>query len=299
MDRIEVWLSVARESLSPRTLALYASVLGQVREALGAAEDWTIFGLMGWLGECSARECSDATRNTYLQALRSFCRTQRKDIYEDLPKNIGAMPTQPKVAEVDDVQALYESPARKPKLRPALLLRADAGLRECEVRGLTWEDVDPVNEVIRVQGKRNKVRLLPVPSRRLGTAIHAAASRLEVATGYVVPGRGGEQMVRDCLSRQLAEASHEILGRRLPAHSFRHGFAVRTVQSQVSEKMLQMALGHSSLSTTDRHLRGLDGDVEALREALGEWRGRVQHDAVCRLAGDARRRLPCESLQPG
>lgn len=268
MDRIEVWLSVVRESLSPRTLALYTSVLGQVREALGAVEDWTLFGLMGWLGECSARGCADATRNTYLQALRSFCRTQHKDLYEALPRSINIMPTQPRVAEADDIQTLYESPALRPKLKLALLLMADAGLRECEVRGLRWEDVDLVNKVIRVEGKGKKVRLLPVPSQRLWAALYSEASRLAAPAGHVVPGRGGEQMVRNCLSKQLAKASETVLGRCLPAHSFRHGFAVRAIQRQVPEKMLQMALGHGALSTTDRYLKGLDGNVEALREAL-------------------------------
>ena len=273
MDRIEVWLSVVRESLSPRTLELYEMVLRQVKEALGEPEAWTIFGVMGWLADCSARGCSDATRHTYLQALRSFCRTQRKDLWEELPRSITAMPTKPRVAEVDDVQALYESPAVKPRLKLALLLMADAGLRECEVRGLTWENVDLVNEVIRVQGKGNKVRMLPAPSQRLWAALQREAERLAAASGYVIPGRGGEQITRGHISRRLGDAAERILGHRLPAHSFRHGFAVRAVQSQVPEKMLQMALGHSALSTTDRYLRGLDGNVEALREALGGMAG--------------------------
>ena len=273
MDRIEVWLSVVRESLSPRTLDSYASVLGQVGRALGEAEGWTIFALMGWLGECGARGCSDATRNTYLQALRSFCRTQRPDLHEHLPNYIDSMPTQPRVAEVEEVQTLYESRALKPKLKLALLLVADAGMRECEVRGLRWEDIDLVNEVLRVEGKGNKVRLLPVPSVRLWAALEQAAGKLTAVAGYVVPGRGGEQMTRGHLSRQLGDAAENILGRRLPAHAFRHGFAVHAVHSKVPEKMLQMALGHGSLSTTDRYLKGLDGDVEALRDALGGMEG--------------------------
>jgi integrase len=268
MSRIKVWLSVVRESLSPRTLGLYEMVLRQVQEKLGAPETWTIFGIMGWLAECSTRGCSDATRNTYLQALRSFCRTQRKDIYGSLPKNITAMPTKPRVAEADDVQALYESATLKPRLKLALLLMADAGMRECEVRSLSWENVDLANQVVRVQGKGNKVRMLPMPSPRLWAALQGQAARIGTPVGYVVPGRGGEQITRGHLSRQLGDASEEILGHRLPAHSFRHGFAVRAVQSKVPEKMLQMALGHQALSTTDRYLKGLDGNVKALREAL-------------------------------
>lgn len=273
MSRIKVWLSVVRESLSPRTLGLYAMVLGQVQEKLGEPETWTLFGIMGWLANCSARGCSDATRNTYLQALRSFCRTQRKDLYGDLPRNITAMPSKPRVAETDDVQALYESAALKPRPKLALLLMADAGLRECEVRSLTWENVDLTNQVIRVQGKGNKVRLLPMPSPRLWAALQGQAARIGTPVGYVIPGRGGEQMTRGHLSRRLGDASEEILGHRLPAHAFRHGFAVRAVQSRVPEKMLQAALGHASLATTDRYLQGLNGDVEALREALGGMEG--------------------------
>ena len=268
MDRIEVWLSVVRESLSPRTLGLYEMVLRQVQEALGAPEGWTIFGLMGWLAECGERGCSDATRNTYLQSLRSFCRTQRTDIHEKLPSLITAMPVQVRVAEVDDVQLLFDSPRLKPKLRLALLLVADAGLRECEVRSLRWEGVDLDNHVLRVEGKGNKVRMLPAPSARLWVAVQERAAQGIDPDGFVIPGRAGAQMTRGHISRQLGDVAETVLGRRLPAHSFRHGFAVRAVQNQVPEKMLQIALGHASLATTDRYLRGLDTNVEALREAF-------------------------------
>ena len=71
-------------------------------------------------------------------------------------------------------------------------------------------------------------------------------------------GSGGELMTRGHLSRQLGDAAESGLGRRLPAHSFRHGFAVHAVQSEVPEKMLQMALEHGTLSTKDRYLKGLD-----------------------------------------
>ncbi len=261
------WIHIAGQGFSPRTKDLYARVLGEVEAALGPPTGWTIFGVSAWLQDLTTRGCSPATRHTYLQAVRSFCRSQLPDLWAQLPKRIPHMAGDPQVAHQEDIDALYASPQVRPALKTALLLMADGGLRECEVRALRWDDVDLVNEVLLVHGKGSKLRRVAVPSRRLWENLAKRAQPV----GYVVPGRGGNMLSRGTLSRQLAKASEVCTGKRLPAHAFRHGFAVRAAET-VPMNHLQRALGHASLSTTAKYLRSLDGDIEAQRKAFEAFR---------------------------
>ena len=79
-------------------------------------------------------------------------------------------------------------------------------------------------------------------------------------------------MARGVLSRQLGNLSEEVLGHRLPAHAYRHTFAVRASQCRISTKFIQMALGHQALASTEKYLRSLEGDVEVLRAGFGSFR---------------------------
>jgi integrase len=267
-QEVDTFLTVKQQSSSPRTADSYRRVLGEVERLLGAPSAWTIFGVTGWLNECAARGCSEATRHTYLQIVRSFSHSQLPDLWAQLPKRIPHLATAPRVAQVDEVGALYASPQVRPALKLALLLMADAGLRECEVRALRWEDVDAVNEVLRVSGKGLKARAVAIPSERLW----AMLLKRKQLTGYVLPGQRGGMLTRGLLSRELGNVSETLLGHRLPGHSFRHGFAVRASNSGVGVNSIQRALGHATLAQTSHYLEGLAGDVVEMRKQFEAFR---------------------------
>ncbi len=260
------WESYLRLGCSPRTVGNYLEVVNRAMQHCGDPEQWTGQALLDYL---HGLPVSPASKNTYLQALRAFCNQFRKDLATALPGVIRFAPPQPKVAYIEDIDKLLASKLR-PKQRLGLLLVADAGLRESEVRSLTWEQIDWEERSLLVNGKGHKVRVIPIVTERLWEALVAAHEKPR--SQYVVPGANGSPMTRGNLSRQLAQISEAVLGKRLPAHSFRHGFAVRAVRSQVPEAIIQRALGHSNLATTDRYLRGLDGNLEAQREGFAKFR---------------------------
>jgi integrase/recombinase XerD len=169
---------------------------------------------------------------------------------------------------VDEVGALYASPQVRPALKLALLLMADAGLRECEVRVLRWEDTDTTNETLHLRGKGMKARAVAIPSERLW----AMLLKRKQLTGYVLPGQRGGMLTRGLLSRELGNVSETLLGHRLPGHSFRHGFAVRASNSGVGVNSIQRALGHSSLTQTSHYLTGLSHDTSEMRKQFEAFR---------------------------
>jgi integrase/recombinase XerC len=169
---------------------------------------------------------------------------------------------QPVVAAGEDIDKMLAACRKGQRL--GLLLVADAGLRETEVRSLTWDKVNLEEGSLTVHGKGNKQRAIAIVTERL----RAALTEKKLDTGYVVPGQGGKKMARGVLSKRLGRISDRVLHRHLPAHSFRHGFAVRAVEARVPIKNLQLAMGHQQVSTTELYLRGLKPSIPAQHQAF-------------------------------
>ena len=108
-------------------------------------------------------------------------------------------------------------------------------------------------------------------TKRLRKALTGATAEA-LDSDFVVPGTSGSQIVRCLIGRSLRHLCAELGLRHLTPHSLRHAFAVRAVNSGVNPAHIQRALGHSSLQTTDKYLRGLDGDVEALKAGFESFR---------------------------
>ncbi|MFT3690151.1 tyrosine recombinase XerC [Paenirhodobacter sp.] len=126
------------------------------------------------------------------------------------------------------------------------------GLRISEALGLTGTDV-PLPEVLRIRGKGDKERLVPV----LPAARQAVADYLRLCPWPVEPGvalfrgvRGGPLNQR--LVALAMERARSALG--LPAtatpHAMRHSFATHLLAAGGDLRAIQELLGHASLSST-------------------------------------------------
>jgi len=251
------WLDTIKQTRSPETYKLYKMVITQMCDHCGHPKKWNGNSIADYLGWCKERGNSPSTRNTKLQVIRSFVRSVGLNI--SVPDKVPHLNPMPVVATEDDVRKLAKR--LNGKYRLALLLMADAGLRESEVRHLRWENVDGV---ITVEGKGSKVRVVPIATERLKKEL---AKQRKADQSYVVPGSNGKPMTPSWLSRHIAETAMSLKLGRLTAHSFRHQFAARSARQGVPTVAIQQALGHSNLATTEGYLRSLVGDVEFLEEA--------------------------------
>lgn len=138
--------------------------------------------------------------------------------------------------------------------RAMLELLYSSGLRLGELVGLDPGDVDLDDATVRVTGKGNKQRLLPV-GRAARQALRAwlrvrgqLAAEDEPALFVGVRGRRISPRVVQRRVRYWAQRSG--LPRRLYPHLFRHSFATHLLESSRDLRGVQELLGHADISTT-------------------------------------------------
>jgi integrase/recombinase XerD len=175
----------------------------------------------------------------------------------DLPRQPRLLPETLTVAEVE---ALLEA---APDLRARALLELlyAAGLRVSEALGLDLEDLSLDGGFVRVIGKGDKERLVPVGDIALdwlGSWLREGRPAL-LAAHHVDPIRGGPLFLGDRgarLARQQAFATVKTAARRagLPEavspHTLRHSFATHLLEGGADLRIVQELLGHASISTT-------------------------------------------------
>jgi integrase/recombinase XerD len=170
----------------------------------------------------------------------------------------------------DDPDA-REAPNAAHALRDRALLELlyAAGLRISEAIGLDREDLSVDGAFVRVIGKGDKERLVPVGDVALdwlGRWISGPRAAL-LARHHVAPTRGGPLFLGDRggrLARQQAWAAVKRaaaaagLTDRVSPHTLRHSFATHLLEGGADLRIVQELLGHASISTTQlyTHLTG-------------------------------------------
>ncbi len=170
-----------------------------------------------------------------------------------LPRSI------PRPVAPDDVLALAEDAAENARDGwigardwAVLLLLYGCGLRVSEATGLTGE-ILPLGETLRVTGKRNKTRIVPL----LDNVRQAIEGYLEQCP---FPPAKGEPLFRGARGRALSPAlirravqgARKRLGlsEKTTPHALRHSFATHLLAGGADLRSLQELLGHASLSST-------------------------------------------------
>jgi integrase/recombinase XerD len=177
----------------------------------------------------------------------------------DLPRMPRLLPETLTQAEAE---RLLEAPPEAAVLERALLeLLYASGLRVSEALNLDLEDLSFDGAFVRVIGKGDRERLVPVGEVALA-ALRAwrdgpRAALLEAH--HVAPGRGGPLFLGRSgrrLARQQAwtivkrAAAAAGLAGRVSPHTLRHSFATHLLEGGADLRIVQELLGHASISTT-------------------------------------------------
>lgn len=139
---------------------------------------------------------------------------------------------------------------RKPVPRTAFLLMYACGLRTSEAATLEVTAVDGVNGLVRVVGKGNKERRVPLPQPVLDEL--RRLWKMHRNPRWLCPNRSRNGPIsRDALWCTFRAAAREAgITKRLTPHSLRHGYATRLLESGVDTRVVQILLGHVSIATT-------------------------------------------------
>ncbi len=127
------------------------------------------------------------------------------------------------------------------------------GIRVAECCGLDCADLDRSLGTVRVLGKGDKERMVPVGDAALA-AVDAIWPRGGRATGPLFTNqRGGRLTTRSAHRIVGRQARLAGLDRRVTPHTLRHTFATHMLGEGADLRLIQELLGHSRLSTTQRY----------------------------------------------
>lgn len=229
-----------------------------------------INGLMirGYLGFLHKKN-KKVTIARKLSAVRSFFRFLVKHgVILDNPLDLILTPKQKKMIPVylpvDDVFRLLDSIQTHTLagIRNSAIFETlySSGIRVSELEGLNVYDVDFNKCLIRVLGKGNKERVVPIGTKAM-TAIKEYRKRLQTEAG-IGENDNTPLFLNKNLGRITSRSIARILGKTakecgllipVSPHALRHTFATHMLDAGADLRVVQELLGHRSLSTTQRY----------------------------------------------
>jgi integrase/recombinase XerC len=260
------YLAVERGS-SPHTLRSYATDLIEFTrfladEQIGGLGDADTRAVRAYLARLHQRRLSKATIARKLAAVRSCFRfLARRGALEVNPARQVRSPRLgrrlPSFLPKDEATQLLDAgpAAGTAGLRDRALVELlyASGLRVAECCGLDVEDLDEGRRTVRVVGKGDKERVVPVGETALEALAAYLAMRGRARGALFRNARGGRLTTRSALRIVKGLARRAGLGQRVTPHTLRHSFATHMLGEGADLRLIQELLGHSRLSTTQRY----------------------------------------------
>ena len=206
----------------------------------------------------STARLMSAIRRYYQYLCREKIREDDPSARLESPKIVKPLPKSLSESEVDSLLSA-------PDLNDPVQFRDKAmlevlyatGLRVSELVGLTMETINLQQGVIRVTGKGNKTRLVPLGEESVyWLERYIEEMRATLLSGQssdvLFPSRRGAQMVRQTFWHRIKYYAliAGIDKEALSPHVLRHAFATHLLNYGADLRVVQMLLGHSDLSTT-------------------------------------------------
>jgi len=241
---------------------------------IGSVNDIDAGRVRGYLRRLLTKN-GPATVARKLSALRSFSRFMLREGYlEHDPLSAISGPRLhkriPGFLTVDQVFRLLDAPSDQDRFehrdRAILELLYSTGIRVAELVSTDLDDLDSGAEMLRVTGKGNKERLVPVG----GPAIEAIrkyqqGERTDLILAALEKGRqvddrplfinnrGGRLTTRSIERFVSAYAQRAAIQIAVTPHVLRHSFATHLLEMGADLRSVQELLGHASLSTTQKY----------------------------------------------
>ena len=160
----------------------------------------------------------------------------------------------PQVLDADEMTRLVEVPtdsALGRRDRAMLELFYSSGLRLSELCSLRWRELDLGEGLVRVTGKGDKTRLVPVGSHARAALAEWKAESAASQDAPVFPGRAGAPISPRAVQLRLRHlARQQGLWKRVYPHLLRHSFASHVLESSGDLRGVQELLGHADIATT-------------------------------------------------
>ena len=174
--------------------------------------------------------------------------------------NIGLkLPEVLTVEEIDRIIATVDrSKAEGQRNRAILETLYSCGLRVSELVNLKLSDLYFDEGFIKVEGKGNKQRLIPISPRAINEIklYFTDRNQIEVKSGHedfvFISLRRGKRLSRIMIFHMIKELAQQAsITKNISPHTFRHSFATHLLEGGANLRAIQSMLGHESIATTE------------------------------------------------
>jgi integrase/recombinase XerD len=182
----------------------------------------------------------------------------------------------PVFLNIQEVEKLLEAPNSSSLFgqrdRAMLELLYSCGLRVSELINLSYHNINIKEEFIRIHGKGNKERILPMGEIAIDylTTYESNSRPILLKNGqsdsYFLSNRGKAMSRQNFFYIIKAYATQAGIEKPLSPHSLRHAFATHLVQKGADLRSVQLMLGHSDISSTQLYTHIQNAQLKAQHE---------------------------------
>jgi integrase/recombinase XerD len=217
-----------------------------------------------------SKEVSPRSQARIISGLKSFFNylvfeEYRKDTPLDLiesPKIGRKLPDTLSTNEINSlIKAIDLSTPEGERNRAMLETLYGCGLRVSELIGLRISDLFFEEDFIKVTGKGDKQRFVPISDvnkKYITIYTKEVRSHQKIQKGYediLFLNRRGKQLTRAMLFTIIKQLAVKIdLSKNISPHTFRHSFATHLLENGADLRAIQQMLGHESITTTEVYM---------------------------------------------
>ncbi len=271
------WLSTGA---SKNTLAAYRSDLKIFNKWLAGKSFISVNSkhIQDYFSDRQKNNIGSSTQARILTCLHSFYQYLlanqliKKDPTEQLshPKLEKKLPV---FLNIQEVEKLLEAPSSSSLFgqrdRAMLELLYSCGLRVSELINLSYHNINLKEEFIRIHGKGNKERVLPMGEiaidylMKYETNARPMLLKNGQSDSYFLSNRGSAMSRQNFFYIIKAYANQVGIDKPLSPHSLRHAFATHLVQKGADLRSVQLMLGHSDISSTQLYTHIQNAQLKA------------------------------------
>lgn len=264
-------------------LAQYFKSVSQ-EPALNNIKAADIKSFISWLNELGMQATTQARVISGLKAF--FTYLMLEEVVEKDPMALIEGPKLsrklPDMLNIHEINQLIDAiDASKPEgMRNKAIIEVlyGCGLRVTELTELKISNLYPQIEFIKVIGKGNKERLVPIGGVALNLLdiyIHSIRVHMDIKKGnedYIFLNRFGAKLSRISIFNLIKSLAESIgLKKTISPHTLRHSFATHLIEGGADLRAVQEMLGHSSITTTEIYTHV---DRDYLREVITQFHPR-------------------------
>jgi len=252
---------------SLHTITAYESDLAQLQKYLKKQYDLEVAeansaSLRSWVIELLETGTQNKSVNRKISTLKSFYKFLMKEGYISLnptdklisPKVASSLPQFVREVEMDNLldEFQFEESFKGVRDKMIIELLYSSGIRLIELVNLQVSDLDLVDSQIKVVGKRNKERIIPLHQALIRTMKSYLFEREKVALEpYLLLSDSGKRMYPKFVYRKVNYYLGQVTtSSKKSPHVLRHTFATHMLNNGAELNTIKEILGHVNLSAT-------------------------------------------------